>query len=336
MRLRRLISGRRLGIAAAGLAAFLALCALASLIGTVAIERSYPPAGRFVAVAGGRVHVVEKAPPGDVPAGPAIVFIHGAAANLNDHDNALTERLSRRHRVLLVDRPGHGWSTPAAGPDAASPARQAAIIREALQRLGVTSMLLVGHSWGGTAALAYALDFPQDLAGLVLMAPVTYPWNGGSSWYYELGALRCIGPAFAHLFALPAGVVLAPYARQIVFSPNLPPPDYMDKAAAWLALRPAEFLANAREVTGLQAFVSAQSSRYDSLAVPTVVVSGAADAVVPPGRHARAFARRVLQARAVLLPGIGHMPHHAAAGRVHEMIEELLRSSASAQAAPGR
>lgn len=324
MRLPGGISRRGLVIAAAAAAGVLACSALASRIGTALIEQAYPPAGRFVPVADGRLHVVEKIPPAGTPAGPTVVFLHGAAANLRDHDNALVERLARRYRVLLVDRPGHGWSSPAKGPDADSPRGQAAVIREGLQRVGVTSVLLVGHSWGGSAALAYALDFPQDLAGLVLLAPVTFPWAGGTAWYYDLGAARFAGSVFAHVFALPAGLLLTPVALQIVFAPNQPPPDYLTRAGARLALRPSEFLANAREVTGLKAFVTTQSTRYDRLAVPTFIISGAADAVVPPAVHARPFERASRQVTLFLLRDVGHMPHHAAPDAVAGLIEQLL------------
>jgi len=329
-------SRSRIVLAVALLAAFLGLPAAGSIIGTCVIESANPAVGRFIPVTGGSLHVVEKIPPGHAPDQPVVVLIHGAGANLRDQENALGERLSRTYRVLLVDRPGHGWSTPASGPDAALPSGQAALLREALQRLGVTSFVLVGHSWGGTLATAYALDFPQDLAGLILLAPVAYPWVGGISWYYELGAMPVIGPAFAHLFALPTGLLLTPYAMQLVFSPNEPPPDYMSRASAWLALRPGEFLANSREVAGLKAFVAGQAERYRRLVVPTVIITGSADAVVPPNAHARPLAAALPRARLLLLQGVGHMPHYVAPDRVLEAVAEFADGMLKAKTAPGR
>src|SRR4051812_33959617 len=225
----RLIFKHRIGRPAAIVAAFLALSAPINVVGTSAIEWAHQATGRFVPVTRGRLHVVEKVPEAASAAGPVVVLIHGAAANLHDQENALGDRLSRRYRVLLIDRPGHGWSTPGAGADGASPRGEAALQREGLQRLGVTSFALAGHSWGGTLAAAYALDYPQDLSGLILLAPVAYPWVGGTSWYYDLGATPIIGPAFAHLFALPVGMLLTPYALQLAFSPNDPPPDYVSR-----------------------------------------------------------------------------------------------------------
>ena len=337
MRLRPLKSNRTVR-ALAFAAAFVGLFATVSLVGTALIERANPATGRFVPVAGGRLHVVEKGPPGGAPDRPVLVVLHGAAANLHDPENALGERLGRRYRVLLIDRPGHGWSSAGTAADASSPHGEAALLREGLQRLGVTSFLLMGHSWGGTLALAYALDYPQDLAALILLAPVAYPWIGQTSWYYELGATPFIGPAFAHLFALPLGMLLTPYAVHSVFSPNDPPAEYVLRSSARLALRPSEFLANAREVAGLKAFVAGQVTRYRGLTVPTVIIAGTDDAVVPPRIHARPLAAALPRARLLLLPGVGHMPHYAAPDRVAEAIAELAdglpKRTAPSQAAP--
>jgi pimeloyl-ACP methyl ester carboxylesterase len=323
-------------LSTAVLGAFLGLSAVVSIIGTSLIEKANPAYGRFIPVTGGSLHVVEKSPPGGAPDRPAIVLVHGAGANLRDQDNALGERLSRNYRVLLIDRPGHGWSTPGNAPDSASPRGQAALLREALQRLGVTSFVLVGHSWGGTLAGAYALDYPQDLVGLILLAPVAFPWAGGISWYHQLGAMPILGPAFAHLFALPTGLLLTSYAVRLVFWPNEPPPDYVSRASAQLALRPSEFLANAREIAGLKAFVAGQLERYRSLVVSTIIITGTADIVVPANVHARPLAAILPRARLLLLQGIGHMPHYAAPDRVVEAVAEFADAMPRANAVPAR
>jgi pimeloyl-ACP methyl ester carboxylesterase len=318
----RLIFKTRRRLSAVVVVGLLVLSSASTAIGTVVIEETNPATGRFVPVTGGRLHVVEKSPSGPQNR-PVVVLVHGAAANLHDQENALGERLGRHYRVLMIDRPGHGWSTPGTGPNATTPAGEAALIREGLQQMGVTSFVLVGHSWGGTLAAAYALDYPQDLTGLILMAPVAYPWVGGTSWYYELGAVPVIGPAFAYIFGLPVGLLMTPYAMELVFSPNAPPADYISRTSAHLALRPSEFLANAREVTGLKAFVTGQVDRYRHLQVPTIIITGNADMVVPPNIHARPLAAALPHARLVQLRGVGHMPHYAAPDSVVEAVAEL-------------
>jgi pimeloyl-ACP methyl ester carboxylesterase len=305
------------------LAAGVGLAGTATVIGTALTERAHPATGRFVPVTGGLLHVVEKTPPAGVPEGPAVVLIHGAAANLHDLENALGERLSQRHRVLLIDRPGHGWSPANAGPGASTTHGEAALLHEALQLMGANSAVLVGHSWGGALAAAYALDYPQNLAGLILLAPVVYPWTGGLPWFYQLGAMPVLGPAFAHLFAFPVARLLTPSAVQRAFSPQAPPPDYLKNSAALLSLRPRDFLATAREVAGLKTFGAGQTGRYAAIAVPTVIIAGDRDAIVQPQVHARALAAALPQAKLMLLPGIGHMPHYAAADLVSEAVAEM-------------
>src|SRR3954471_17877548 len=150
------------GLALAGL-----LLALLTAAATIAIEWIYPPAGRFVDVTGGRLHVLER---GD-PDAPVVVLLHGSSGNLQDVNAALGAALSERFRVIMIDRPGHGWSDRPGGDDDASPARQAALIAQALEKCGVAPVILVGVSWSGALATSYALMFPERVAGLVLLAP---------------------------------------------------------------------------------------------------------------------------------------------------------------------
>src|SRR5262245_16344116 len=126
-------------------AALLGGLALFTALSVRSIEQAHPPAGRFVEVAGGRIHLVELGPRDRAP----VVLLHGASGNLEDMRLALGERLAERHRVVLLDRPGHGWSDRLGGSADASPARQAALVHEALQRIGIRRAVIVGHSWSG-------------------------------------------------------------------------------------------------------------------------------------------------------------------------------------------
>jgi pimeloyl-ACP methyl ester carboxylesterase len=241
---------------------------------------------------------------------------------------ALGQRLSERYRVLLIDRPGHGWSKRGGGQEAGTPRRQAALLHEALQRLGISSVVLVAHSWGGALATAYALDHPQGVTGLVLLAPLADAWTDGIPWYFQLGAIPLLGPLFAHTLALPAGILLIHPAVQFVFFPQLAPPDYMDRSAAFLALRPSEVLATAGDIAGLNTVIGRQAARYADITAPTVIISGNRDAIVSPRLHARALSAALPHAKLVMLGGIGHMPHYAAPDRVVEAVTEMAEGKA--------
>ncbi|MBO0756580.1 MAG: alpha/beta hydrolase, partial [Bradyrhizobiaceae bacterium] len=199
---------------------------------------------------------------------------------------------------------------------------------------GVTHSIVVGHSWSGALAAAYALRYPEHTAGLVLIAPVTHPWRGGISWYYKVATMPVVGPLFAHTLVLLLGLALIDRTTKAVFAPQRAPDNYIRRAAISLVLRPKQFLANARDVAGLKKFVAAQAPRYWNLQTPTVVVTGDCDTTVSPKIHSRAVNAALPNARLIVLEGVGHMPHHVAADVVVSAIDQLASTATlSAEAA---
>jgi pimeloyl-ACP methyl ester carboxylesterase len=290
--------------------------------GSMLIERVHPPAGHFVNVDGLRQHVVVLGESGQDRHACPVVLLHGASCNLEDMRFALGERLAARRRVILIDRPGLGWSERPAG-DGSTPGWQASNLRGVLDRLGIERAIVVGHSWGGALALTFALDHPDRVAGLVLLAPPTHPRYRRVTWFYEAAATPGAGWLFAHTAALPFGALLIGPALRAAFLPQRPPRRYMTRAASLLVLRPPTFLANARDVAHLKAFLAGQVARYPTLAPPTVIITGDNDNTVFFKTHALAFAADAPQAKLVVLPGIGHMLHYAAADRIVAEIEAL-------------
>jgi pimeloyl-ACP methyl ester carboxylesterase len=303
------------------------LCAgaVVTAIASALIERAHPPRGRRVAIGGLFQHIVELGAAADGrDDAPPIVLLHGAGCNLEDM-RALGEMLAARHRVILVDRPGQGWSEQQ-GRTGNSPAYQAAILRNLLDGLGVGRPIVVGHSWGGALAVTFALDYPQAAAGILLLAPPTHPYLRSMTRLYTALSAPFAGWLFAHTLALPLAALGFGPGIRAAFSPQMMPPQYLKRSAAFLLLRPAMFLANARDIAGLQAFIVRQAARYGELNVPTTVVAGDQDSVVPLRQHAMAFAAAVPGAKLIVLDGVGHMPHHAAPDRIVAAIEELVKS----------
>jgi pimeloyl-ACP methyl ester carboxylesterase len=308
----------------------LAILALITQAGVVAIQRSYPAQGRMIEVAGATLHIVEIGP--REAAGPPIVMIHGASANLESMRQPLGEMLAANHRVILIDRPGHGWSTRAHEEDS-TPAIQGRMIGEALEKLGVGPGILVVHSWAGALGAWMALEYPQRVAGLVMLAPVAYPWPGGVGWYNNLVTTPLIGPLLAYTITLPLGTFLTGPGARNVFLPQAMPPDFVSDTATPLLLRPREFLVNARDLVTLKAAVAEQAPRYGEIAAPTVVISGDSDNTVSPRIHSRPFAASVPNAKLIVLPGVGHMVQNAAPERVMREIEAMIAELARRPAA---
>jgi len=277
---------------------------------TGAAEAASPPTGAFVTVDGLRVHVEVRGQ------GPDIVLIHGASGSLRDFTFDLVDRLAADWRVIAFDRPGMGFSdAPAEGAD--DPARQAAILRAAAVELGVERPVILGHSYGGAVAMAWALDAHDRPDGgaapaaLVLLAGATHPWPGDLGRWYRLTA-----HPLGQRVVIPLVAAFAPESRarplvDSIFAPQPAPPGYAAHMDLSLALRIGQLRVNARQVNGLLRHVAAMAPRYADLGLPIEILHGTEDTIVWLQVHSARMADEVAHARLTPLPGLGHMPHHA-------------------------
>jgi pimeloyl-ACP methyl ester carboxylesterase len=297
--------------------AALAILALVTWTGAVLAERAHPAQGRMVEVAGARLHVVEIGPRD----APPIVMLHGASSNL-EVMRPLAERLSHTHRVVLIDRPGHGWSTREKFSDS-TPQPQARMIAEALQKLGLEPAIFVAHSWSGALALRIALDHPDRVAGLVMLAPVAYPWPGGVSQYNYVVTTPVIGPLLANTLTLPLGLMLADSGARSVFAPQTMPRDFVKDSATRLLLRPREFIANAWDLVTLRAAMAEQAPRYGTITAPITIIAGDVDKTVSTHIHSQPLARTAKNTKLIVLNGVGHMIQFAAPDLVVAEIEAM-------------
>jgi pimeloyl-ACP methyl ester carboxylesterase len=313
--------------------AALAMLALITQAGVLALQRTYPAQGRTIEVAGAKLNVVDIGPRD--AAGPPVVMIHGASANLDVMRQPLGDRLAGNYRVILIDRPGHGWSARAHLDDS-TPAIQARMIDEALEKLGVGAAIFVVHSWGGALGARMALDYPERVAGLVMLAPVAYPWSGGVGWYNKLVTTAVIGPVLAYTITLPLGYFLTGSGSRGVFLPQIMPVNFVSNTATPLLLRPREFLANARDLVTLKEAVREQAPRYGDIRVPAVVIAGEVDKTVSTNIHSRPFAEAVPDAKLIVLSDVGHMVQNAAPEFVMSEIETMIGKIARSTAATAK
>ncbi|MBD3677701.1 MAG: alpha/beta hydrolase [Rhodobacteraceae bacterium] len=288
-------------------------------------EEQFPPEGRFVTLSDGRqVHVVVRG------SGPDVVLIHGASGNTRDFTFAFAGQLSDRYRVIVFDRPGMGWSDRA-GPEyggafntqAESPAEQAAMLQAAALELGADRPIVLGQSYGGAVALAWALNHPQALSGLVVVSGASNPWPGELDRLYRVNASPLGGAT-----VVPALTAFAPRARADevlagIFAPQPVPEGYAEHIGVGLSLRREALRANARQVTSLRPHVVEMSERYPTIGVPTEILHGTADTIVPLEIHSEPLSRQIPGARLTRLDGIGHMPHHVTPEAVFAAIDRV-------------
>lgn len=271
--------------------------------------QSFPPGGEFIEVEGRRVHYVQAG------RGPDLILIHGASGNTRDFTFDFAGRVSDRYRVTVFDRPGLGYtdSNPDyEGPfDARSdgPEAQARLLHAAAERLGLSDEIVLGHSYGGAVAMAWALN--HDPAALVVVSGATQPWPGGLNAFWTFAGTSLGGGFMAPLITAFAPDALVQTALAKIFAPQAAPEGYADHIGAPLSLRRPSFRTNAQQVRMLKPHLAAMSPRYPSLDLPVEILHGTADEIVPIDIHSDTLARQISGARLTRLEGIGHMPHHA-------------------------
>ena len=186
-----------------------------------------------------------------------------------------------------------------------TPAVQARLVHGALNSLGVKRAVVVGFSFGGAVALAYALAYPEDTAALVVLNGPSHVWPTPTSKLYDIAAVPLLGPLLTHTVVTPAGHLLLDRASRAVFAPEPVPPGFA-RAALPLAIRPGSYAANANDVRNLKPFLAEQSKRHGELKMPVEIVAGTMDRSVSPEIHARALRREVAGAALAEIPGAGH------------------------------
>lgn len=286
-----------------------ALIALAALAGAThwrasaretAAEAAYPPTGAFVTVDGKRLHYDMKGE------GPDLVLIHGASGSLRDMTFSLRDRLTDRYRVIAVDRPGLGHSDALDDPSLFAQAR---FIKAGVAQLGVTKPIVLGQSYGGAVALAWALDGGPK--ALVLVSSPSMPWPGKLDIWY-----RATSNPVGRALVVPLASAFVPdsYVRSAidaVFAPDPVPEGYDSFLGTALTLRRETLTANVTQVNSLRAELVAMEPRYPSLTLPVELVHGSADTIVPLQIHSQPLSQLLPNATLTVIPGAGHMPHHA-------------------------
>ncbi|WP_072384244.1 alpha/beta fold hydrolase [Novosphingobium sp. NDB2Meth1] len=286
-------SGATALASAAGLAAFTAW-------NRKRAEELVPPDGEFADVKGARLHYL------DIGEGSPIVLVHGLGGQLRNFTYALSELLAPHHRLIVVDRPGSGYSAYHGDSDRGL-AVQGAMIAELMDKLGLHRPLVVGHSLGGAIALAMALAHPGKIGGLALLAPLTQPIETIPQVFKALDLKSpLVRTLLAWTLAVPAGRLGADAANAQVFGPEPFPADFETRGGAALTLRPEAFVAACGDVEAARAEMAGIAARYGELSLPVGIMFAKGDLLLDPSVHGQPTVSAITGAELKLIEG-GHM-----------------------------
>ncbi len=264
--------------------------------------------------------------------GPVVLLLHGIAGSSRAWREVLPD-LARDHRVIAPDLLGHGESAKPEGDY--SLGAFASGLRDLLGVLDVERATLVGQSFGGGVAMQLAYQHPELCERLVLVD------SGGLGREVSL-LLRAITLPGADL-VLPAVFPRFVKERGDQVSRFLLRRGIRSGRAAemWLAYRSLTesdnrraFVRTMRSVIdpGGQS-VSALDRLYLAAAVPTLIVWGADDPIIPVS-HARAAHEAIPGSRLEILDGVGHFPHVEDPPRFVAVLRDFLATTPVAPQAP--
>lgn len=298
--------------------AVLAIGILALAIGVSLLGALYRPdvsipagfKGQHVTVLGNPIRYFQQG------AGPDILLIHGSPGSVEDWETVIDE-LAQDYRVTAYDRPGHGYS----GSDANLHTYEyhADVALGLIEALELRNVLVVGHSYGGTTALAIAVRKPPAVRGIVVLDSAGYRPQDPPSGLYRLLAIPGFGTGFARMI----GPNLAP--RKIreglvaQFPGNPPPADFIEtRTGIWN--QPKVTTTVAHEALLATAQMAAMSPGYKDIACPTYIAAQADNAF--RRETAERLQREIPSSELLLLSDTGHYVHVEKAGEVIDWIRK--------------
>lgn len=289
---------------------------------TVTEQELADPDSLFVDVNDVTLHY-KKTPP-SLASEQTFILLHGFGSATFSWD-AVTPSLAKYGSVVVFDRPGFGlterpmsgeWS----GENPYSPEGQVALLVGLMDALKIDRAILVGNSAGGTVVTQTALEHPERVAGLILVDAALYEGGGAPAWvrpFLNTPQMNRLGPLAMRQIAGEPG---ENFIRSAWSNPaNIP-------ESTWTSYR--EFLKINNWDKALWELTKASRrptfvNKLTSLEVPTLVLSGADDKIVPAQQSQR-LAQDIPGAELVTFPNCGHTPQEECPAQFVEAVEGWL------------
>jgi pimeloyl-ACP methyl ester carboxylesterase len=279
-------------------------------------EREHPPVGRFITVDDVRLHYIDKGK-GDV-----VTLIHGNLTLSEDFLlSGIVDMLAERHRVIVFDRPGFGYSER---PSRAwTPESYAELLQRALAQLGVERAIVLSHSLGSLVALELALQHPELVEGLVLVAGYFYPTARADAFLMSIAAIPGLGNIIRYTISPPLTRLFLPGVLRWLFSPAAVTESFERGFPNSFAARPTQIRAEVEDGALMAASAAKLQTRYAELKTPIVILTGDGDKMIDLDRQSRRFHKELRQSRLLVIEGAGHMVHHTAPNEVVAAVESV-------------
>jgi pimeloyl-ACP methyl ester carboxylesterase len=259
-------------------------------------QRWAAPPSKFIKLDGMSVHVRDEGPRADpLP----VILLHGTGSSLYSWQ-AWTDILKKTHRIVRFDRPGFALTGPNPSGDY-SMQYYADFLARLMDKLNIKRAIIVGNSSGGEMAWKFAAIHSDRVAGLILAAPTGYPRTTPLPQGLQMAMNPWAQPLVRHI--LPRSEVKK--GLQGMFGdPAKVTPEMVDRSYE-LTLREGN-----RSVLGetlRQGLRTDHVSQIATIKVPTLILWGGKDNVIPMVPNAEHFHHDITGSKLVTFPQLGHM-----------------------------
>lgn len=280
-------------------------------------ERANPPIGRFVEIDGVRLHYT------DTGHGPCVVVLHGNTVPLQDFEaSGVIDRLAGNHRVIAFDRPGFGYSDRPRNRMWTAQA-QAALLQRALLDLGIEKPTVIGHSWGTLVALALAVDFPEQVRGLVLISGYYFPSARLDVAMTAPAAVPVLGDVLRYTVSPFMGRLMLKQTVKAMFAPATMPDDFFDAMPREMLLRPSQIRATSEDAAFMIPAAARLRAHYPSIDIPVRIFAGVGDKIVDPESQSARLHGVLPNSTLEVELDAGHMVHYKIAGLVCASVADI-------------
>jgi pimeloyl-ACP methyl ester carboxylesterase len=235
------------------------------------------------------------------PERPVVVLIHGYGDAFTAWEG-WTPRLAADYRVLSIDLPGHGLTSAPPGYRLSADGL-VRVVDDFASALALPRFAIVGNSMGGGVAWQYALRHPERLSALVLVDAAGWPMPPPKDLPLAFRILRYRAGRWL-LARIDNRPLIEEGLRKDVVDPSKITPAFVDR---WAELQRAPGHRAILMSPDLGSFASASESTLGTIRVPTLVLHGEADPLIPL-ESGRRFAAAIPGARLISYPQVGHLP----------------------------
>jgi pimeloyl-ACP methyl ester carboxylesterase len=249
-----------------------------------------PKDATYLELEGTRVRYV------DVGEGPPVVLLHGFASSIENWITVMP-KLVKDHRVIAIDLRGFGWTDrPVADY---SPKAQAQLLKALLDERKVGKIALVAHSWGSSVALAFALEYPDQVDRIALYDAWVYDSQLPSM--FHMARAKGLGEILFGLFYSER------YEERLTlgfYDPEIVTQQLVDEVEIAFD-RPGTRAAALEAVRGMR--FDEMEEKYQTIKAPTLLLWGREDLVTPVSIGEK-LVRQLPNAKLNIYPRCGHFP----------------------------